>query len=376
MNKKIALGQFYTPSSISLSMVTIALELLGFIPNNAIELAAGYGDLLQPLKSQVPSCEISAVDIDSQNAAYLKNKADYHVFNKDSMEELIFLGNKKFDLALGNPPFLSNITVNPFIKKILKDYLNLDYLVDSNVRAELIFISQYISILVDNGILAIILPDSLISGINYSEFRRSLLEMWEIENILEIKGSPFALTEAKTHIVYIRKCKPKSEGIKLSSMDKDGKYYKTLAIPRAMLIDRMDFSYFETNIINSYGHRRLGDFATIKRGRKTHKALKMEGNDYLHSIHVNKYKENINFFESQLYLCRVGARVVGKSFLYCGRKLEFSDCLYCINFKDVDTKYDFYEYINTEEGFNKLKSITRGVCSKYLTIRDLEDFMF
>ncbi|MCH7319443.1 MULTISPECIES: N-6 DNA methylase [Acinetobacter] len=376
MNKKIALGQFYTPPSISLSMVTIALKLLGFHPSNAIELAAGYGDLIHPLKIKVPSCNITAVDIDSKNAMHLKNNMHYQVYNKDSMSALDFLDGTKFDLALGNPPFLSNINVNDTIKKILKDYLNLNYKIGSGVRAELVFISQYISLLVDNGILAIIFPDSLISGINNTSFRKSLLEMWEIEKIIEIKGAPFEFTEAKTHIVYVRKCKPNSKKIRMFSMDQNGKCSKGIKIQRDMLIDRMDYSYFKNNCYNSGRNRVLGDFASIKRGRKTHKALIVEGGEYLHSTHVNKYKEFSPILESQLYLCRVGARIVGKSFLYCGTPLEFTDCLYHIDFYDSEVKKDFYSYINTEEGFNKLKSIARGVCSKYLTVKDLKEFKF
>ena len=248
MNKKITLGQFYTPSLISSAMVAMALNLLRLRPRNAIELAAGNGDLIKPLKIAVPDCNITAFDIDSENACILKDSMDFRVYNKDSMEPLDFLGDIKFDLALGNPPFLSKINVDDFIKKIVKENLNLDYELQVNIRAELVFVSQYISILENDGILGIILPDSLLCGKSFRVFRKSLMNMWEIEKVVEIQGAPFAFTEAKTHIIYIRKCKPKLDWVEILCIDQNGKGCKSLKIPKTLLIDRMDYSFFKNNL--------------------------------------------------------------------------------------------------------------------------------
>lgn len=377
MNKKVALGQFYTPTLISYSMMTLALELLKFPPRNVIELAAGNGDLIKPLKEAVPHCNVTAVDIDSDNARNLSESMNVRVYNKDSMEPLNFLENTAYDLALGNPPFLSKVYVTNFIKKIVKENLNLDFEVDLKIRAELVFISQYMSLLDNNGILAVILPDSLLCGKNFSFFRKALMEMWEIEKIVEITGTPFALTEAKTHIIYIRKCKPHSDVIEVLSIDQSGKCCKeSIMIPKSSLIDRMDYSFFKSYQLKNSFVRKLGDHATIHRGRKTHKALSDLGEDYLHTTHVNKYASKGQKEDSELYLCRVGARVVGKSFLYSGKEIEFSDCLYLIKFEDRKVMHDFYNYINSEQGFHHLKCRARGVCSKYLTVGDLKDFTF
>ncbi|ENV17828.1 N-6 DNA methylase [Acinetobacter guillouiae] len=376
MNKKITLGQFYTPSLISSAMVAMALNLLRLRPRNAIELAAGNGDLIKPLKIAVPDCNITAFDIDSENACILKDSMDFRVYNKDSMEPLDFLGDIKFDLALGNPPFLSKINVDDFIKKIVKENLNLDYELQVNIRAELVFVSQYISILENDGILGIILPDSLLCGKSFRVFRKSLMNMWEIEKVVEIQGAPFAFTEAKTHIIYIRKCKPKLDWVEILCIDQNGKGCKSLKIPKTLLIDRMDYSFFKNNLKKTKYIRKLGDYAVISRGRKTHKELLKSGANYLHSTHVSRYKIDKQNINSELYICRVGARVVGKSFLYCGEPLEFSDCLYHLKFKDPKIKQDFYKHINSDEGLNQLKCMARGVCSKYLIIDDLKSFTF
>ncbi|WP_109441757.1 N-6 DNA methylase [Acinetobacter haemolyticus] len=376
MNKKIALGQFYTPSLISSAMVAMALNLLRLPPRNAIELAAGNGDLIKPLKRVVPDCNITALDIDSENACILNESMDFNVYNRNSMESLDFLGGIKFDLALGNPPFLSKINVDDFIKRMVKENLNLDYELHVNIRAELIFVSQYISVLEKDGILGIILPDSLLCGKSFRPFRKSLMDMWEIEKIVEIQGSPFAFTEAKTHIIYIRKCKPKLDWVEILCIDQNGKGCKSIKISKKLLIDRMDYSFFKNNCKKTKYVRKLGDYAIISRGKKTHKELLNSGVSYLHSTHVSRYKINNQNNNSELYICRVGARVVGKSFLYSGESLEFSDCLYHLKFKDPKIKQDFYKHINSEEGLNQLRCMARGVCSKYLIIDDLKSFTF
>lgn len=377
MNKKIALGQFYTPAVIADSMITQALELLEFYPRNVIELAAGNGDLIKPLKKAVPHCNVTAVDIDRKNALNLSESLDIQVYNNDSMEPLNFIDGIPYDLALGNPPFLSKVYVTDYIKKVVNENLNLYFKSESQIRAELVFIAQYMSLLENNGILGVILPDSLLCGKNFSFFRKALMEKWEIERIIEIQGTPFALTEAKTHIVYIRKSKPSREVIEVLSMESSGKCCnESIMIPKSSLIDRMDYSYFKSNELKKNLVRKLGDHATIHRGRKTHKDLLGIGGDYLHTTHVSKYTSKEQKKDSELYLCRVGARVVGKSFLYSGKEIEFSDCLYLIKFEDRKVMQDFYKYINSEQGFNHLKCMARGVCSKYLTVGDLKAFTF
>lgn len=382
MNKKIALGQFYTPPSIARPMIEMAISLLNKTPKNAIELAAGQGDLIIPLNEILPNCQITAVDLDFDNTEFLKKNFNHlKVYCHDSTQSLSFLKDEKFDLALGNPPFLSKVELNDSLKCLLKDYLDLDLKKEKFIRAELIFICQYLSLISESGILAIILPESLISGQRFVKFREAILKKWKIERIVEITGKPFSFTEAKTHILFIRKIEKANRNIPVSRITEYGEIIHLKSIPTHILKHRMDFSYLEQFHSNSK-LKRLGDVAVIQRGKKTHQDLVKQGLPYLHTTNLSsvsnlpleKDKEYSKSLE--ILVCRVGTRVIGKSTIYKGGPIEISDCLYKIQFKDKSLGLFFYEYINSEIGQKKLKSLARGVCSRYITKGDLQDFMF
>ncbi|WP_065717761.1 N-6 DNA methylase [Acinetobacter baumannii] len=385
MNKKIALGQFYTPLTLSKEMVKLALELLGGDPDEAIELAAGEGNLIAELHKQAPFCKISAVDLDLENTKLLKkHDKEFKVYNADALMPLSFLGEEKFILGLGNPPFLSNILVDNFIKEILFKYLKLDFKIGSTVRAEYIFICQYLSVLKNNGLLAIILPESIISGSRSKKFRKGLLENWRVEKVLEIQGNPFEQTEAKTHILFIRKTMPNKSNISVQRLNYLNKIEVLGDINIGLLQERMDFSFF-INSMDYSKKRRLIDFAEVFRGKRSHKELKELNNPYLHTTNLNyishekvkKIENNIIYAsKGDVIMCRVGTRIVGKTIEYIGDSVEISDCLYIIKFKEDGIKKEFIDYINSSSGLLSLKAIAKGVCSRYITKKDLENFLF
>lgn len=384
MNKKIALGQFYTPKYISKTMIKIALDLLKTAPQTAIELAAGEGDLILELINLAPSCHISAVDIDCDNASLLKElNKNFTIYNADSTLPLDFLEGKSFQFALGNPPFLSNILVNEYIQEILHKYLGLKTTINQNIRAEYVFICQYLSLLEPNGLLAIILPESIISGHRSKKIREALLSNWQIEQILEVCGHPFDSTEAKTHILFIRKAKPTKFSIAVNQLTSSNQIHSLNLIEHNLLKERMDFSFL-SNLFFNPKKRKLGDFAEIIRGKKSHKDLKIQGTPYIHTTNIHEinfpsmasYNSKCIVKDGDILMCRVGSRIIGKTILFNGTATEISDCLYIIKFKDEEIKKEFFDYVNSEIGMLKLKSIARGVCSRYITKQDLLEFLF
>lgn len=386
MNKKVALGQYYTPKYISKAMIKIVLDLLTYSPKNLLELAAGEGDLVLELTKRVPTCEIYAVDIDPYNTKLLKKlNPQFNIFNADATLPLDFLKDRQFQLALGNPPFLSNVVVDEYTKKLLQEFLGLKVELNQKIRSEYIFVCQYLSVLEEHGLLAIILPESIVSGSRSKKFREALLTNWKVENVLEVCGHPFDFTEAKTHIFFIRKTKPIIFSTIVSQLTSSNSIDSIGFVQHNLLIERMDYSYFSSiSTINSRV-RKLGDFAKVIRGKKSHKDLKLQGTSYLHTTNLN----NANYFcekhfnssativnKGDLVMCRVGSRVIGKTIKYEGDDAEISDCLYILKFDDEKVKTDFLNYINSDIGIKQVRSIARGVCSRYVTKKDLLAFLF
>lgn len=382
MTKRSSLGQYYTPSDIAAQIVNKALKIMGKPPSSTLELAAGEGHLLAALEMEAPCCKMYAIDVDDTNCSTLKSKhPEYETFNADATKPIPFLEEKIFDLALGNPPFLSSIPADKYIQFLLKTTLNLDVDIGKRIRMEYIFICQYLKYLEKNGLLAIILPDSIISGVKSCFFRDALLKNLKVEEIIELKGNSFSKTEAKTHVLFIRKCSPDISKTKLSSF-----YHNEsqMWISNVALVDRMDFTFHKKNMKTTTG-KKLVDYATIERGKLPHKLLKNKQKHFIHSTTFEKdffidaeifYDQSSYILKGDIIMCRVGTRVAGKVRIYNGDPVMFTDCIYKIRFKDENIKNEFLRFITSSPGQASLLSLLRGVCSKYITKNDLGSIIF
>lgn len=118
----------------------------------------------------------------------------------------------QIDLIFTNPPFgadydISSLTAENFlhIEEIKKS--------KSKVCSEILMLLKCLSLLKENGYLAIVLPDSVFSakGI-YSDVRRVLIENYDIKAVVELPSVTFAQagTRTKTSILYLKKSKPHS----------------------------------------------------------------------------------------------------------------------------------------------------------------------
>ncbi len=385
MNKRTILGQYYTPDAIAQLVVSKALSL-EISPNRVIELAAGRGHLLSALMQHSGSFSVFAVDIDESNIQYLDSTfTGVTTFHADATKPLDFLDAITFDLGLGNPPFLANNIVDSYTHKLLLDSFGLNYSIGSKTRSEYIFIAQYLNLIKPKGMLAIIVPETIISGVKAIDFRRSLTEKYNVIEVLELSANLFSNTEAKTYVLFIKNEMPQGNTIKLSNCNKNSVIESIdVGVDRTVL--RMDYNY---HFLNSYDRSncnkvKLSDFATITRGKYTHKELKSSRRKYTHSTNFNINHKRVHCKKNDLddiqygdlIMCRVGTRVVGNVREYTGGNVVYSDCIYRIRFSRIDIKDKFMNYVKSEVGYNSIKAITRGVCSRYITKQDLENFEF
>lgn len=73
------------------------------------------------------------------------------------------------------------------------------------LSADIVFIAKNFLYLKDRGILAVILPDGLLSRKDLYSFRVSLIAHHQICCIYQLPEKSFSLTEARTHIVILKK---------------------------------------------------------------------------------------------------------------------------------------------------------------------------
>ncbi|MBR9907540.1 MAG: N-6 DNA methylase [Gammaproteobacteria bacterium] len=384
MNKKRQLGQFYTPKAISDVLVKRALAAYGSQPQSVLELAAGDGRLLRSILDCYPSCRTIAVEIDVDNIRSLTdNYPGIEVIHADAISPTKSIDNMAVDLGLGNPPFLSNIIVDDFKKSLISEYIGLEVKLGQKVRAEVLFIAQYMKNLKYGGLLSIILPSSIVSGSRHAKLRTALSRKYSIQELYQIVDSGFSGTEAQTFVLSLKNELPNENGTFLRKVNLLGEVVEETFVSQSSIEIRMDPDFYLTD--SHKKNTRLGDSATITRGTLTNGELKSIGLAYVHTTNFDtlRYSSpsntdlNGHFLETgDVIMCRVGSRVVGKVKEYQGPQLPFSDCIYRIRFKAPVCKKRFLEFARSEHGVRELLRISKGVCSKYITVEDLKNFLF
>lgn len=137
----------------------------------------------------------------------------------------IFIGNSisehtqidklkgKVDLIFTNPPFGAEYDYGDLLQEDfeLLDQLNCQ---TGNICSELLMLLKSLSLLKENGKLAIVLPDSVFSakGLN-AQVRNLILSHFRVNAVIEMPAVTFAQagTRTKTSILYLTKCAPKTE---------------------------------------------------------------------------------------------------------------------------------------------------------------------
>lgn len=384
MNKKKHFAQYYTPKAVADILALRAYSASQLSVENVLELAAGDGQLLKSLLSASPSSKGTAIDIDPDNIRELSNlSASIEPIHANAMSEKIFAKTRLFELGLANPPFLSDVFIDEYKRGLLLEYLKLDFSIGDKVRSEYIFLCQYLRFLKYGGILSMILPATVISGSRCESFRKALLDSYEVIEIYQVVESSFSDTEADTFVLTIRKSKPTRTKASLKKIKPNGEVLSEKEVPLNALVPRMDPNYFL--ISSTQRNTKLGEVAVITRGNITHKDLKEYYSNYIHTTNF----DDMSITETQecthdkhvlrcgdVIMCRVGTRVLGKTREFLGNNVVFSDCIYRLRFKKTKDKKAFLNYLETPQGRIEINRLSKGVCSKYITISELKRLHF
>ena len=386
------LAKFYTEDSISKLLVE---EIYFSNPRLIVDLGIGKGSLTNAAYSKWGNAIFFATEIDSDQI--IKTRNDFPFVNiikadglkVDLKEKLQSIVNN-VDIAICNPPYLRiakyNNTYNELFEKSgLENCINLKWF-----TSDLVFLAQNILLLKDGGILGIILPDGLVSNHEFKLFRQDLIKNHSILSIIQLPDKIFKKTEARTHILIIKKGKSNDTyNVNLYNADKNGYINESISVPSPLLNNRMDFNYNKLIIKRQKSPyivtlKTIG--AEIKRGQLTHKELKQLKSNYIHTTSLS-HKSKLSLIsdivegqssfifskENDILLARVGSGCIGKiSFVVEGNQL-ISDCVYRIR---VPKKFLNQTWLSlcSESGQIWLKSNAHGVCSRVLSKSDLQNF--
>lgn len=165
-------GAVYTPSEVAAAVIRFAIDDLPRRRLKVLEPSAGDGAFLGQLASLMPHHDYVAIDIDVKVVENLRQKAaswptstmlhddDFIQFACGGMES----EGPKFDLIIGNPPFIRKHNFSEAFKESLKRFSALtDYPLPDLKNSWAAFLVASAKLVTDDGVVALVLPYELIT---------------------------------------------------------------------------------------------------------------------------------------------------------------------------------------------------------------------
>ena len=363
------LNQYYTSKPIS--------DLLASLINlknvkTCIELSAGEGALIDAILAHSCDIDFFTVDIDPKNVQYLKLK--YPKFTHicaDALNLSTEIKNKKFDLAICNPPF-AQVNINEKITYLFDDELSKIFSNQKTIRMEIVFLILNLNILKYGATLSIIVPDVIINSDRLARFRSYIFSKFTLVNLVECKHRSFKKTEAKTFIVYIKNSKPKAEQYNYTHY-----YFSNSEIQS----ERNEVKNLYENFMPTKNIK-----LKIFRGKNSSKECRKLNEDFYHTsvkikdFSILSFDESINESNKHSYaiagdilINRVGRDVGKTTYLNSGR-IIISDCIIAIRFSNnIDSNKFITIWRHKKEQW--LVKNAKGTCAKHISIKNISKFI-
>lgn len=177
-------GIFFTPKPLR----DIVLRHINITPESVLEPTCGSGEFLADCEGLFPNATIEGVELDETLTGVAKSNTSRSVIHNQNF--LSFDGGK-YDLIIGNPPFVQ-------MKSVIKEAS----VGRSNLYIEILYkcITQHLN---DNGVLAMVLPSTIMNG-HFSQPTRDLILSKKILHFETIREHTFKDTKAGVSILVIQ----------------------------------------------------------------------------------------------------------------------------------------------------------------------------
>ncbi len=349
------------------------------------------------------------VDIDSSLASYwgggdsraTRCGAHKHVhIHADALSQelplILDTASKPIDVGICNPPFLI-----PKWKKNFHEILEETGFVHcfsstSIIDAALLFLAQNLRLLSKNATLAIILPNSLVSGAKYEKFRKHLLVSYEVLKVIQLPRWAFHNTDALASIFIIRKATSSSGFVVIQSLGESRQLSDKLVIPLESGFGRLDYNFHahkqcddETANAETLGSANV----LISRGSLSSSQARQFGRPVFHTSHISSVDcgkwidlsgfsiSGSHFSETKLVLgqpgdillARVGRNLETKIIGVAAGSVILTDCIYRIRAPDV-LRDRILSGLSGSYGRQWISARAHGVAARHLTKADLLSF--
>ncbi len=388
-NFKDHLGQHMTPERIA----TLLCDQIPGDIDTAIDFAVGDGALLKALRSRWENISLYGVDCDRDRVKSARNESgDFHISLGDGLtKQLNFPCIEKAvrPLFAGNPPFISMVA-NEVDIRLQKDAFPDVKSKQGLRRKEFSFLARsLLEAKKHGGIVAMIMPSAISSGIPYAAYRASLQKNFRVLKVIEIIDGGFRETEATTALIIIDTACGLSDGnIQISQFfTNENRLHHVYDGPVAPE-QRWDARYWSAMSLHTSKLPTLGELGVdIARGKKSKAAALRDKQKVLHTTDLCRLSGHsirlpdhllVNSADcletivevGDILLPRTGTRVRWEPIEVTRGKAVISDHVLRIR---APRKYrDAIKASFRHQDFSRwLSSISKGVCATVITKQEL-----
>lgn len=382
---------YYTPRDLS----RIIASYCPIDATRILEPAVGQGNLLQALTETRNSrkSRVDCVDIDCDALALVDKRfgdsfgGGVHPTCSDFLAAE-FAEEKIYDFVLMNPPYgRSN-------DELVKHYCRRIGLPRYNFEGA--FLSRAIELLRPGGLIAAVLPISVLNGQIFVAIRKQSQNFLRWRLCHELPNRTFSGTEARVAIVVLEKSKSQEnrEPMRLLNHSLESPVGVQISHRSAQegISYRLDYTHYDAqNLLNRLAHRTqsymwqtLGDFCSIDRGvwapnkRSTRILHTGDRAGPIWCYGRRKAGKEIRAKErvrwGDLLAVRVGRDLANSFGVYVGQEeIPFSDCVYRIRLR-TQSPLRVLLAVRVVLGIHELGSAFElGVAAKYWTVNQIEN---
>lgn len=378
------------------------MNSLGSIfPESVIDLGAGDGALTAAAAKKWLDATYYTVDIDKNAKSstlpqVLGSSFRHHVGDalSSTVEKKLGLELGSADLAICNPPYIRPRWRKGFAN-ILED-AGLSHVLPklADVPAEILFIAQNLRFLRNDGRLGLIVPDGVIAGEKFAELRNVLATEHCIERVIELPRGIFKKTEAKAHILVMRKSTRGPEEIQVQRLDESGTLSPELHVQRERAASRLDYSFLFSGLGNRKAQQiQIGDVTTsLVRGSIS---SSQRVNCNFPVLHTTDLNPSISFVgrafglpqtfvkparlklakRGDILIGRVGRNFDEKICMVKSGSIAVSDCIFILTVAP-EYREPVFTYLKSDQGRRALICSSHGVGARFLTSDALQKIMF
>ncbi|MCX7094654.1 MAG: N-6 DNA methylase [Methylobacter sp.] len=363
-------------------------------PERVLDLGAGHGALVKAAKNRWPQAAIHAIEPNGQGHSFLRMRFP-EIYSQRLCGLDLQLGTQMglepeaIDVAVCNPPYLhfknKQEYQSVFMAAGLPSCPKLQML-----TTDVLFLAQNLRLLRKGGELGIIVPDGLLTNKCFQLLREDLLNHHQIFGIIQLPENVFSHTEARTHILLVRRNGVAVDKVPVHLANGNGQIISSVDVKAESLVERMDFQFWhwlfnKPDLAQGVSLASIG--ADIRRGQFPKKHYENLSLSFFHTSHFPDSPAGVRLSSGKLegagliaskgdiLLARVGKRCIGKVAMVTHGQEFITDCVYRIRAPSEFQK-KILTALHSESGQSWLKAYAHGVCAQVISKTDLLEFQF